>query len=448
VTTSQLPSADAAWLHMDTRLNPMVVNAVIWFDEPIDLARAREVVQQRLVDEFPRFRQRVAEPFGRPPRFEDDLEFDIDQHLHRIALPAPGDHRALEELVSDLITPPLDPTRPLWHTYLIEGFGEGCALLFRIHHCIADGIALARVMLSLTDEQPDAGIAPPAEKPHAHPPGMGLLTAGRRVLGAAAHEGMEVLIHPRRAAGLAATAGRDAGTLMKLLTASSDSDTVLTGALHGTRRVAWSKPFRLDRVKRAGRRSSATINDVLVAALTGALHRYLADRDSSIDELHVMVPFNLRPLDQPLPRDLGNDFGLILLALPVGIADPGERLRETKIRMDSIKSSHEGPIAYGMLSAIGMTPPLVEDRLIGFFTDKASAVVTNVPGPRSEVYFAGSPVRGVLVWAPCSGSIGMTVSIFSYAGKVTVGFMADTGLVPDPQPLVKAFEAELRALCR
>jgi len=131
VTTSQLPSADAAWLHMDTRLNPMVVNAVIWFDEPIDLARARDVVQQRLVDEFPRFRQRVAEPFGRPPRFEDDLEFDIDQHLHRIALPAPGDHRALEELVSDLITPPLDPTRPLWHTYLIEGFGEGCALLFR-----------------------------------------------------------------------------------------------------------------------------------------------------------------------------------------------------------------------------------------------------------------------------------------------------------------------------
>jgi hypothetical protein len=161
-----------------------------------------------------------------------------------------------------------------------------------------------------------------------------------------------------------------------------------------------------------------------------------------------MVPFNLRALDQPLPRDLGNDFGLILLTLPVGIPDTQARLREVKMRMDAIKNSHEGPIAYGMLSAIGMTPPAVEDRLIGFFSGKASAVVTNVPGPRSEVYFAGSPVRGVLVWAPCSGSIGMTVSIFSYAGKVTVGFMTDTGLVPDPQPLVKAFDAELRALCR
>lgn len=448
MTTSQLPSADAAWLHMDSNLNPMVVNAVIWFDEPLELAGVREILERRLVGEFPRFSQRVTEPLGRSPRFEDDPEFDVDQHLHRLAIPAPGDRATLEELVSDLITPPLDPTRPLWHVYLLEGFGEGCALLFRIHHCIADGIALARVMLSLTDEEPDAAIAAPAPPPSPRPPGAGLLSAGRRVVGALAHEGMETLLHPSHAAGLAATAGQDAGTLAKLLTAPADRRTVLNAPLHGTRRVAWSKPFRLDRVKRAGRRSSATINDVLVTALTGALHRYLTERDSATDDLRVMVPFNLRPLDQPLPRTLGNDFGLILLSLPVGLVDSGERLREVKMRMDAIKNSHEGPIAYGMLSAIGMTPPVVEDRLIGFFTDKASAVVTNVPGPRSEVYFAGSPVLGVLVWAPCSGSIGMTVSIFSYAGKVTVGFMTDTGLVPDPQPLVAAFDAELRALCR
>jgi diacylglycerol O-acyltransferase / wax synthase len=448
VTTSQLPSSDAAWLHMDTAVNPMVVNAVIWFDEPLELARVRDILERRLVGEFPRFRQRVSDPLGRPARFEDDPKFDVDQHLHRFALPAPGDRAVLEETVGDLITPPLDPTRPLWHVYLLEGFGEGCALLFRIHHCIADGIALARVMLSLTDEEPDAAIAP--RPPHEG--GEGAITrlakAGAHVAGAVAHEGVETLIHPRHAASLAATAGRDAGTLAKLVTARADSRTVLREELHGSRRVAWSKPFRLDRIKRAGKRSDATINDVLVAALTGALHRHLGERDSSVDELHVMVPFNLRPLDEPLPRELGNDFGLLLLALPVGIDEPGARLRDVKMRMDAIKDSHEGAIAYGMLSAIGMTPPAVEDRLIRFFTDKASAVVTNVPGPRSEVYFAGRPVSGVLVWAPCSGTIGMTVSIFSYAGKVTVGFMTDTGLVPDPQPLVDAFDSELRALCR
>ena len=85
--------------------------------------------------------------------------------------------------------------------------------------------------------------------------------------------------------------------------------------------------------------------------------------------------------------------------------------------------------------------------MIGFFTGKATAVVTNVPGPTEQVSFAGAPVAGVLAWAPCSGSIGMTVSIFSYKGEVTVGFMTDTGLVADPQPLVDAFEAELRDLC-
>ena len=109
-------------------------------------------------------------------------------------------------------------------------------------------------------------------------------------------------LHPHHAAHLAATAGRDTWTLAKLLTAPADARSPLTGSLHGSRRVAWSTPFPLDRVKRVGRRSGATINDVLLAALTGALHAYLTERDSSVDELHIMVPFNLRPLDKPLPR--------------------------------------------------------------------------------------------------------------------------------------------------
>jgi diacylglycerol O-acyltransferase / wax synthase len=457
MSSSSMPAADAAWLHMDRPVNPMVVNSVIWFDEPLDWHRAKKVFARRIVDEFPRFRRRVGEPLGRLPRFEDDPEFDIDQHMHRLALPAPGDQAALQELVSDLITPPLDPTRPLWHVYLIEGYGEGCAVLFRIHHCIADGIALARVMLSLTDAEPDAGIAPPAtprKRGRRLPlggvtgPASAALGAARQVTAAAVHEGMESLGHPRHAAGLAATAARDAGTVAKLLTAPADTQTVLRSPLHGSRRVAWSTPFPLDRVRKAAHRADAKINDLLVAAVTGALRRELERHGQVPDEVHIMVPFNLRPLDQPLPRELGNDFALILLALPVGIEDHEARLREVKARMDAIKSSHEGPIAYGVLNAIGMTPPWVEDRLIGFFSDKASAVVTNVPGPRETVFLAGTPVRGVLVWAPCSGSIGMTVSIFSYAGEVTVGFMVDTALLPDPQPLRRAFEAELRALCR
>jgi diacylglycerol O-acyltransferase / wax synthase len=451
-----MPAADAAWLHMDRPTNPMVVNSVIWFDEPLDWERAREVFARRLVDEFPRFRRRVTESLA-GPRFEDAPEFDIDQHLHRLALPAPGDQAVLQEVIGDLITPPLDRTRPLWHVYLIEGFGEGCAILFRIHHSIADGIALARVMLSLTDEAPDAGIGPPLRPASGRRrgplgavlrPASTAVSVARRAAGAALHEGMESLAHPAHVAELAGTAAQDAATLAKLLAAPADTPTVLKAPLHGTRRVAWSAPFPLDRIHSAAHRAGGKINDLLVGAVTGALRTYLDVGDGVPDDIHIMVPFNLRPLDEPLPRDLGNDFALVLLSLPIGLADRGERLREVRTRMDAIKHSHEGLIAYGILSAIGMTPPQVEDRLIGFFTEKASAVVTNVPGPRARVYLAGSPVRGVLVWAPCSGSIGMTVSIFSYAGEVTVGFMADVALVPDPAPLARAFEAELHALCR
>jgi WS/DGAT/MGAT family acyltransferase len=449
MSSTTMPAADAAWLHMDRPTNPMVVNAVIWFDEPLDWALARDTIASRIVDRFPRFRRRVGDPLGRPPRFEDDAEFDIEQHLHRRALPAPGDQVALQELVGDLITSPLDPTRPLWHAYLIEGYGNGCALLFRIHHCIADGIALGRVMLSLTDSQPDAPVAQPQRRSRAaRLPGAGTVSAARKVAGTIAHEGLETLVRPAHAAELAGTAARDAATLAKLLAAPPDSRTVLREPLHGTRRVAWSTPFPLDRIRAAGRRAGGTINDVLVAAVTGALRTELVRHDDVPDDLHIMVPFNLRPLDEELPRELGNDFALILLSLPVGLEDRDERLREVKMRMDAIKDSHEGPISYGILSAIGATPPAVEDRLIGFFTQKASAVVTNVPGPREQVWFAGVPVEGVLVWAPCSGSIGMTVSIFSYKGEVTVGFMTDTGLVSDPEPLVRAFDAELRGLCR
>ena len=151
---------------------------------------------------------------------------------------------------------------------------------------------------------------------------------------------------------------------------------------------------------------------------------------------------------EPLPRDLGNRFGLVLLGLPVGIEDSLERLQAVHERMGAIKDSHEGAIAYGILGAIGHTPARVEELLVDFFGAKGTIVLTNVPGPPDTVTLAGTPVRGVLVWAPCSGGVGMSVSIFSYAGKVTVGFLVDAGLIENPQPLADGVEREVLALAR
>lgn len=182
VTREQMSSADAAWLHMDSPTNLMVVNAVLWFNEPLDWQRAKEQLRRRLVAEFPRFRQRVVESWVplAGPWWEDDPGFDLESHVLHSVLPAPGDQRALQEFVAGKMATPLDSSRPLWQVHLIEGYGPGCALLFRVHHCIGDGIALARVMLSLADGDSDAGIAPAQA---AHPAGRpldGLSLAARR----------------------------------------------------------------------------------------------------------------------------------------------------------------------------------------------------------------------------------------------------------------------------
>jgi len=449
-----MPAADAAWLHMDRPTNPMVVNALVELGGIPNHDLVAELLEERLVRRFPRFRQRVVDPVGRRPAFEDDPTFDVSNHLRWRALPGAGEEDELKELVADLIAPPLDPNRPLWHAYLIERGDGRAVMLWRIHHCIADGIALSRVLLSTTDEG-GAEVDVPHDGDGRHDPGplrrlAGLsgeaVSAGRRLGDAVAHEGMETLAHPDHLRELAGTAVRDAATAAKLLASPADTPTALRAPLTGARRVAWTAPFSLAVVKEASRRRRVKVNDMLVSALAAALHEILASPGHP-DEIHAMVPFNLRPLDDPVPAELGNDFALILLELPLGEVGPAERLREVNSRMEAIKHSHEAPIAFGLVGAIGLTPPWLEDRLIGFFTDKASLVVTNVPGPRERLAFAGVPIERVLVWAPCSGSLGMTVSIFSYAGEVTVGFMVDTALLADPAPLADAYERELIELC-
>jgi WS/DGAT/MGAT family acyltransferase len=437
-TTHGMSSADAAWLHMDRPTNLMVINSVLWFDEPVDWEAYKTVIQERLVERFDRFSQRPVEGVTGP--HWEDVELDLDLHVHHLALPAPGDRAALEAFVSDRVAMPLDRSRPLWEVYLIDGYGDGAAVLTRMHHSIADGIALARVMLTLTD-----GGLPADGRMFTDPNGGSALGTLGRAAGSLAHEAIDVVRHPRHAL---ATAAEDAQTIGKLVVPSFDPKSAIKGEQRAAHHVAWSDPIELWRVKRAARAVDATVNDVLVSAVTGAIAGHLRDAGTLPDEVHALVPFNLRPLDAPLPRELGNRFGLVLLGLPVGIEDPVERTLEVKRRMDAIKHGHEGVISYGILELMGLTPAAVEARLIDFFSAKGSMVLTNVPGPRRPLSVAGTELAGVLVWAPCSGSIGMSVSVFSYAGKVTVGFLTDAGLVPDPRSLADATRAEALALAR
>jgi diacylglycerol O-acyltransferase len=465
----RLPSADVAWLHMDRPTNLMVINSVMLFDERLEVERLREVIRKRLVEPYPRFRELVVEsrlPL-RGPSFEADPHFDLGRHMHRLGLPEPGDEAALRELVGDLIATPLDREKPLWDIYLLDGVGGGCALVVRMHHCIADGIALARVMLSLTDVVPEGdGFLAVTPRGHARRGGVrgalgkavgvpvaavaqpagAAVAVTRRMVSGMAHEGIEVLAHPRHASELVDRAAAEAQAVAKLLFTPADAVTALRGELGAARRVAWTKQLDLAQIKAIAHAQGATVNDVLLASVSGALRRHLRASGEEPRAIRTFVPFNLRPLDEPIPRDLGNRFGLVFLTLPVNVAGRRARLEEIKRGMAAIKRSPEGPISYALLEAMGLAPRQMESRIVDIFTAKASAVMTNVPGPREEVYLAGTPVRAVLVWAPTSGSVGMSVSIFSYRGEVTIGLLVDAGLVREPQAIMRYSEQELASL--
>ena len=441
-----LSSVDAAWLRMEEPTNLMMVTGLLIFDRPVELARLRRTLERRLLA-FDRFRKRVIQPglgIG-SPQWQDDPAFDLDAHLHRVALPAPGDERALQELVSDLMSTPLDYSKPLWQVHLIEGVGPGCAILSRLHHCIADGIALVQVMLSLCDSSPNASTR------RSHPASDGArggpLTALLNVSETVVRQGMETVANPARLAELAAVGVSGAASFGKLVLMPPDPKTLFKGRLGVSKRAAWSQPIPLASVKAAGRQAGGTVNDVLITAAAGALRRYLLGRQQPIDEslnIRAAIPVNLRPLSGP-PR-LGNQFGIVFLSLPLGIDNPKARLQELKRRMDQLKGSPDAVVAFGILNAIGAVPKQVQPALVDFFGTKVTAVMTNVPGPREVLYLAGQPIRKVMFWVPQSGRVGLGVSILSYAGSVLVGVATDTGLVPDPEKIVQEFEAELRRL--
>jgi len=428
-----MSSVDAAWLGMEDPTNLMMVTGVLTLDGPVDIKRLRTLLDKRLAP-FGRFHQRVVRPRTRGglPHCKDEERFAIDNHVSHIALPTPGGDRALRKLVSELMSTPLDMTKPMWQVHLVDGYDGASVVVARIHHSIADGIALVRVMLSLTDATQTPARGRKRDE-HANTRSGGPFDW----LPAA----LKVVTDPGRIVEGAYRLGR-------LVVLPPDPPTVFKGDLGRRKRAAWSKAVPLDDFKAIGKAFGATVNDVLVATATGALRRYLEQRGEPIDglEIRASVPVNLRPLEQA--HKLGNSFGLVFLTLPVGVADPLQRLRAIKKEMDELKRSPEALVAFGVLNVMGFAPAEVERLGLRFFGSKATAVLTNVPGPREPLFLAGRKLERAMFWVPQSGHLGLGISILSYAGGVMLGVATDEGLVPDPEKIVDGFEKEFQALRR
>jgi WS/DGAT/MGAT family acyltransferase len=449
--TERLSNVDTAWLRMEDPTNLMMVTGVLVFDQPLDFARLRQTVEQRMLI-YDRFRQKVVDADG-TPHWHDDPHFTINAHLHRIALPAPHDHAALQDLVSTLMSTPLDLTKSPWQFHLIEQYGAGCVLLTRLHHCIADGIALMGVLLSLTDAtaDPTAPAQDSAPARDSRTPLAGLIASANATVRTAEKllgQGIGTLRDPMRLTEAVQLGAGSAVALSRLVLMSPEPHTLFKGDLGVSKRAAWSAPISLDAVKAIGRAAGGTVNDVLLATVTGALRRYLLGRSELVDgvEIRAAVPVNLRAPNEP--PTLGNRFGLVFLSLPIGVDDPLDRLYDLKQRMEAIKGSPEALVTFGVLQALGMMTSQLQDAGVALFGSKATAVMTNVPGPRETIYLAGAPARELMFWVPQSGRLGLGVSIISYAGQVWLGVATDAGLVPDPETIIAAFHDEFELLGR
>jgi diacylglycerol O-acyltransferase / wax synthase len=452
---------DLAWLRMERATNPMVIVGVLTLDTRIKYQDLCAVILSRLL-KFDRFRQfPVHDVLG--SHWQTDEHFDIETHVRKVSLPPHAGKKELEALAGELASTPLDTRHPLWQFHLVERFGSGCAVIPRFHHCYADGAALMRVMLSLTDLEPKrpdlSAAALSLEAAHAIVGDHNLFALAPFFESAMAltknatqgalewfSDSLRTLAHPGDAATVAKQIGAASTELAKIAMLSEDPHTTLKDALGTVKQTAWAEPLSLSEVKSIAKALDCTINDVLLATVAGAIGVHLRQRGVNTDNLVIraMIPVNLRDATDRDP--LGNHFGLVFLNLPVGQHNPLARVYALHQDMKALKDSPQAVVAFWLLTTMGVVPAAIQERAVDLFTSKASVVISNVPGVQQPLYMAGAKINQLFFWVPQAGSIGVGVSILTYNGQVHFGLIADRNVIPEPQAVVDDFANEFEAL--
>jgi WS/DGAT/MGAT family acyltransferase len=364
---------------------------------------------------YPRFTQKVVRRRGRPYWVEDE-GFDITRHIKLERMPQDVGREDLQRHLARIAHLPLERDRPMWHMTVLDRVDGGHAIVFRVHHCITDGLGLVHVLNHLTDDNGMHGRAPsPLGHPHrakvAHNPVCSAVARALSTLKIGFHVARLSLLWPD---------------------ASSQFKAPMTGA----KQLVWLPPLDMERVRATSKRMGATLNDVWVAAVSGALRQYLGERGQRLDAraLRAAVTFNLR--EKANAFQLGNEFGLVAMDLPTDATDPCVRLRQSSERMTAIKRSQQPRATMAFLSIAGWLPGALQNWALNLFTSKGSVVLTNIEGPGSRRYLAGSRMTDLICWVPQAGKLGVGLAFISYAGQIQLALFVDKGLVPDPERLM------------
>ena len=440
----RLTSFDTSFLANERANGHMAIGAVLVCDgEPPSQEDFATHIRSR-VHHLPRLRQRLAfPPLGLgTPFWVDDPEFDLANHLSRVSLPAPGGEAAFHDLVGEILTPPLERSRPLWQLVMVEGLEGGrFAIVYKTHHALADGFSAVDIGKLLFD--PEANPTPSREEAlwnPQQPPSRGALLARAlagvwatlrrmtRWLGRAARR-------PSRARKRAADG---VAGLWEVTSAwfKPAPKVPLNVEIGPSRSFTWAE-FPLADVKRVKNAFGVTVNDVILATTAGALRRWLRDREVPTDgmELKALVPVSVRTIDEE--GELGNKLTAMRGPLPVGAVDPVERLRAVHAGMDALKSSKQ-PLGAEAIWGLNdwfrdFAPPLLlrPTAAINFSTRLFNLLVTNFPGPQIPFYVLGREVTGVFPVGFLARRHALAIAIISYNGKVGFGILADRAAMPD-----------------
>lgn len=440
----RLSALDASFLDLDTAVAPLHVGWTMRFEGTTPpLAQLRRHLEARL-DHVPRFRRRVAAPrMGLGDlRWSDDPGFDIAHHVHALRLAAPGGPAELRELAGTLLSVPLDPGRPLWRLYLVDGLRDGgFAVIGQAHHALVDGIAAIEVALLLFTPDPPARARPELPAGPWLPARPGSVAdsakdALRARVGGSGRTARALVTAARRTD--AARLREVAGALESF--ARPSPPTSLDRTVGPAREVAFATTD-LEGVRDAGRRHGGTINDVLLAACAIALGRALRRRGEHPEAVKVLVPVNVRD-GTAEGAAAGNKISFVGVDLPVAETDPVRVLRRVRAQTRAAKAAGEaGPLAAIADAADAL--PASARRVVTRTAARAAsftAIVSNVPGPPVDLELLGRPLAALFPAVPCLDGHALTIGALSYRGRLNVGVTADAVVVPDAVDLARDLE--------
>jgi diacylglycerol O-acyltransferase len=453
---TQLGPTDTSFLLQERRGIHMHIGAVAMFEGPVpEHDELCEHISERL-GLVPRFRQRLADapiPLTRP-WWVDDPEFNLDYHLRRAALPAPGDRTKLKALVARVFSQRLDRGKPLWEMWVVEGLDEGrFALITKAHHALVDGISgvdLASVIMDTARDPVPVGAAVAAFERHPAPSRPELLvrtaaetarlplTLGQYAAGS--------LLYPPRLTRMLAKVGSAVASVGRELLAPAP-EVPLNGQIGPYRRYDY-RALSFAEVREIKQRYEATINDVVLAVATGALRRWLLARGVATDglELRALVPVNLRS-DQERGM-LGNRVALLRATLPVFAEEPEQRLLLVRDEIRALKRSQQLMAAQTIIGMGDFAPPtiLAQASRLNFSTRLFNLIVTNVPGPQMPLYLLGRQLETIAPVAFLPSGHALSIAVFSYHGKMTFGLLGDYDRMPDLELVGDGLEQSLAEL--